>query len=447
MSSGPEPTGQGRSGLSPGVLGLAIAIPVIVGLSIIIAVPFIVVYFKNRKKRRADASRKDSAAERGLRGHRSTASEVSESGRPLLREDSPPQTLMRSLAASPMPPTSYGLPDVDHASQPRLPRIILDDPVSNEKYASTPPALQPPFLSPPLVNKIAYTMPLTVPPHRRNRESSTPAIISKPASVDTTTTTDLLHRPSFLTKPRSVPPVPGTADRPDMRSTLLTRMTTNKSIKRSLSEDDTLSISPVSLYSQPSLKRGDTHKVFPKRTRRASAADSDIPPVPALPPNLDTVAANQIQYPILQDRLFRDDTALPVTPTSALDPSRDRSWFPHSSPSSSTSHSPSTAPLDLPPRKRCLSTKPRDAPEGFHAMPEYGVVLQEPEPEKGRVLVSAWSEGRGREVVREVRRLPPTPQNSGGETLASGGRLNVNMFFITRDTVCKVMAKQRQQED
>jgi len=447
MSSSDSSQGQKHNGISGGALAAAIALPIIFGVALLLAIPFIIARYRRK-------IRKVELAERGF-GHQRTMSDISETDKPLLLMESPPRSsFARPRSLSPLPgEMTYEFTEAPSSSHLQLPSISLNSgpPTSHEKLADLAYMPMPSLTPPAATNK---PLPILL---------STPKLPERPVSAvskprDLTTTTDLLHRPSFLTKPRPAPPIPGALKagrsrrgRPDMRGALLTRMAT----KRSRSQGDpTEEDSPVSIYSQASLRRGDTHKWFPKG---GVIADSDAPPVPSLPqpfsdeldsptdrsrsyslsgvpsPSRDIFQSYPGQGPeadlsspsyILRDRLFNDDTALPSPEASLV--SNGRWWsnvWGSYIPSSPTNPSPTqttTGGLGFPVGRRTLgnrqSVQPTTKDVAWHAMPEYGVVDRDygnVDAERGQVMVAAWSLGDGAQaqgrVEREARRLPPAP--------------------------------------
>ncbi|THH27333.1 hypothetical protein EUX98_g6857 [Antrodiella citrinella] len=338
--------------------------------------------------------------------------------------------------------TTYEYPErpTSASSQNQLPTIALNTmQLSHERLADL--GFPMPLPSPPAANK---KLPQ---PHLSLPKSSPHASVSKP--MNAIETIDLL-RPSFLTKPRPAPVAPGARmgasrhGRPDMRGALLTRMAT----KRSRSHGDpTEEDSPVSIYSQASLRRGDTHKFFPKR---GGGVDLEAPPVPPLPrPFPDELTSPVVQTRrnsfsgvpsptrhmfaeeedpnassfTVQHRIFLD-TALPSPEASLVSNSRwwSNVWGSYI-PSSPTNPSPtqtSTGGIGLPVGRRSLaahrqSTNPTTKDVPWHAMPQYGVVEQaygNVSGERGQVMIAAFGEGSQGRVERAARRLPPAPSTS-----------------------------------
>ncbi|TCD69393.1 hypothetical protein EIP91_007740 [Steccherinum ochraceum] len=458
MSSTDDPTGQqDHGGISGGALAVAIALPIIFGVAVLLAIPFLIARHKRRKAQKVEAM------ERGLDfksfSHRRTMSDMSDTDKPLLLTESPPPQAfgrLPSLSPDPRGQTTFGFSDRPatpgaHGQWSNIsltaPRDSVDRKISQEKLADL---ANIPMPSPPASSKKLPPIMLSIP---KLPERPVTSIVSKP--IDLTATTDLLHRPSFLTKPRAAPPIPGALKaggrsrrgRPDMRGALLTRMAT----KRSRSQGDPTEDSPVSIYSQASIRRGDTYKYFPKR--RGAEGDAEVPPVPPIPqpfakdtdsPTDSTRRNSYSGLPspthhvfheesdlaspsyVLRHPLFQDDTALPSPEASLVSNSRwwSNVWGSYI-PSSPTNPSPTqatTGGLGFPVGRRALhhtssenrlSVHPvttKDAP-WFHAMPEYGVV-HENYAQAGQVMVAAWSSEIGcgdEKVEREARRLPPPP--------------------------------------
>lgn len=387
--------------------------------------------------------------------HQRSMSDISETHKPLLL--SPPRSIGRLPSLSPEP-TTYefaGRPGTP-GSYAQMPSIALNSvPLFNDKTSHETLAdlarMPLPSLSPPTsTNKPLPVTPVATPKLPERPASS----VSKPMN----TTTDLLHRPSFLTKPRPAPSAPGTSrqpsrrGRPDMRGALLTRMATKRARSTGDPADDSDGGSPVSIYSQASLKRGDTYKFFPKRKLQI---DPSAPPVPSLPRHgeRDALVKNDVApagftrsnsfsgmpspsrhafgtSPIDDDNaslptpnfllnhpFFNDDTALPSPEFPLISSGK---WWPNAmgshNPSSPTYPSSShgrSGGLDIPYGQRSSSDRAttKNLP-WFHAMPEFAYVDDQArvDAESGQVMVAAWNLGNGEEKAeRQARKLPAPP--------------------------------------
>lgn len=388
-------------------------------------------------------------------------SDASETDKALLMESPPRSAFGRFPSISSIPEGDmYGL--MDGQSTPKFyPQFRLnsldsvplntDRLFSHERLADLAVMPTPSPSPPPVANKLPKPTLLSIPnqPQKRVNLNTDPTIIPDP---------DLIHRPSYL-KPRRAAPLPpalrsgpSRRGRPDMRGALLTRMAT----KRSRSQGDpTEDDSPVSIYSQRSLRRGDTYKFFPKSNR----AGADVPPVPPMPQPFSSFSNDAVFSPtdlersqsfsgmpspsrhmfarsptegqekdvtspsFLQRRLFNDDTALPEA--SMVSDSRwwSNVWgsYVPTSPTSLSAMQATVGSVDSPNSRRSISsrmsmnTKTKDA-SWFHATPEYGIIEEdygEADAERGQVMIATWSPGLGNSaqkvVEREARRLPAAP--------------------------------------
>ena len=452
--------GQHHGGLSGGALVVVIALPIVFGVAILITIPLLISRYKRRK-----AHREEESIERGMTGvrfiHKRTMSDVSETDKPLLLKTPARSSFGRVPSRSPEP-TTYEFSDrpVTPGSTAHFPSITVTRfsmPTPNGKSPQERLAdlanVPIPMLSPPvIVNKKPQPILVSIP------EAPERPMAPVSNSMDMTLSTDLLHRPSFLTKPRPAPAVPGflkpsapsRRGRPDLRGALLTRLAT----KRSRSQGDPIDgDSPVSIYSQASLRRGDTHKWFPTSEAKV---DPNAPFIPTLPqlstsgapeprselnrsysfsgmpsPSRHDVEPSPVDVTdggmptpstILQRRIFNDDTAL-LSPDASL-VANSRWWsdvweaYVPSLPAETSPAQAASGDSGFPvgrrgkPTRKSTHSTTKDA-SWFHATPQYSTVddnFGRVGPERGQVMVSAWSLGSpDGKVQREARKLPPPP--------------------------------------
>lgn len=295
-------------------LALAIAIPVTLGVCILVAIPLIVKCY--RRKYTNQRKFKNVDVEKAIWGH---TRNISETKTPLLAKFTP------SPSSSPEQEDNFPLPSPDRnmtfvfpathvlPSNPQPPQPLYTPPPPRGSAKSLTPVadrfmrapgksplsqVQTQMMSPPT----HATFPTPLPPVRyipnslQPRSPPLPQVPSRssrelgpmlPPSLSRSKTPDLLRRPSFLTQPREAPGLPGTQRTKSRRrpQPTLARIATTRSTRNYHAEDEPIPGSPVStasIYSQSSA----TTSVWNAIDERPWNVDGDIPPIPELPPSL-----------------------------------------------------------------------------------------------------------------------------------------------------------------
>ena len=296
-------------------LALAIAIPVTLGVLLLVAIPFLVKRYRRRNQKKRQFNNVD--VEKAIWGH---TRNLSETNKPLLSKSessfSPEQEddfplpspdrntsfvfpAPHALPSNPQPfyapPPPRGdvnssLPVVD-----RFPRQPGRSPLSQVQNLALSPPTQPILPAPlPAVRHIPASLQPRSPPlpqmPSRSRQEQGPML---PPSLSRSKTTELLRQPSYLTQPREAPAFPGpqrTRSRrrpqPTLARIATTRSTRNYRAQvqaQAQVEEEQAPIpgSPVStasIYSQSSA----TTSVW-NGLEQPWNSNRDVPPIPGLP--------------------------------------------------------------------------------------------------------------------------------------------------------------------
>ncbi|CAL1716612.1 unnamed protein product [Somion occarium] len=225
---------------------LAIAIPIVAGVALLVAVPFILTCYRRRKASRAND------AEKASRGH---TRNVSDTSQPLLGK----------------PFRSERLSSVYVTSDDHLP---LQQPQPVERAAS-PVSLPSPLNTHP---NHFFSAPKHDSPPSQPQSIPMSTLPQPHQSLERTTTVDLLRRPSYLTHPRLAPTLSQKSQRAKNRGQqpMLARLASARSKRSSHADDE--STSPSSVYSQASATTSVWHNI-----ERPWHSDDEAPPVPSLP--------------------------------------------------------------------------------------------------------------------------------------------------------------------
>lgn len=304
-------------------------------------------------------------------------------------------------------------------------------PVSTHAYMAKPRSESPDLLPNPFEVPTKPAIPII-------KEPSPPPKPVAPSSLTTAEhqLTALVSRPSFLAKPRSAPRPSmrraGSRGAHDLRATMLTRLASSRSARRSRSVDAMDEAdSPSSIYSQASAAPGYRSAVD-FSTAFVSGPTPPVPPLPTqyqqpslaagwrapalptimtTPPGAPSSPAKSSPSPLEDSHAF----PLPVAEDFPVDTPKTPSaqwfstlWASPSSTSPSPSHSSPNEPVVI---HSSVSERPSvRSLEVSRSVPQYSIGSQE-EAQQGMVGYQLPPNWRSRQAVVAM----PTPQVYGGE--------------------------------